>query len=326
MEERPDHFRTPIWLWGPHGQTVVGRAVRSACRFSYARRRVETPDGDFLDLDGVAAPVNGPIVLILHGLEGSSRSGYMAQTCSLLAARGAWPVALNFRSCSGEPNRLLRSYHSGETTDLGFVVDLLRRENPGVPIGAIGFSLGGNALLCYLEESGPGTVDAAVAVSVPFDLATSARKLEQGMGRVYTTHFLRSIKDKIREKADRIPDAARLAPTALRARTMRGIDDAWTAPVHGYADAAHYYAACSSASRLEGIRTPTLLLQAEDDPFLPTETLDRIRRFRNPSVACGFTRRGGHLGYLGARSTNRLWAEAQATGWLMDRLACDTED
>jgi len=319
-------FQTPIWLRGPHAQTVVGRAVRSACRFSYARRRVETPDGDFLDLDGVAEPASGPIVLILHGLEGSSRSGYVAHTCSLLIARGARPVALNFRSCSGEPNRLLRSYHSGETSDVGFVVDLLRAENPGVPIGVIGYSLGGNALLCYLEESGAGVVDAAVAVSVPFDLAASARKLERGMGRVYARYFLGSIKDKIREKAGRLPDAARLARTALTARTIRGIDDAWTAPVHGYADAAHYYSACSGLSRLAGIRTPTLLLQAADDPFLPTEILDQVRQLRNPSVACGFTRRGGHLGYLGARSSDRLWAEARATGWLVNRLACDTED
>jgi predicted alpha/beta-fold hydrolase len=273
----------------------------------------------------VAAPVNGPIVLILHGLEGSSGSGYVAHTCALLVARGAWPVALNFRSCSGEPNRLLRSYHSGDTTDVGFVVDLLRSENPGVPVGVIGYSLGGNVLLCYLEESGPGAVDAAVAVSVPFDLAASARKLEQGMGRVYSRHFLRSIKDKIKEKAGRIPDAAPLARTALAARTIRRIDDAWTAPVHGFADAAQYYSSCSSVSRLAGIRTPTLLLQAADDPFLPMETLDRVRRLRNPSVTCGFTRRGGHLGYLGARSSVRLWAEARATDWLIDRLPCGTE-
>ncbi|MFQ5530095.1 MAG: YheT family hydrolase, partial [Gemmatimonadota bacterium] len=157
-------FRAPGWLRGPHGQTIIGRVVRSRCRFQYARRRIDTPDGDFLDLDVAPRPAGGPIVVILHGLEGSSRSGYVAQTCSLLAARGIRPVALNFRSCSGEPNRRLRSYHSGETMDLRFVVDLLRTENPGVPIGAVGYSLGGNALLCYLEESGSGRLDAAVAV------------------------------------------------------------------------------------------------------------------------------------------------------------------
>jgi len=324
MDAAVPGFQAPAWLRGPHAQTVVGRAVRSTCRFRYARRRIDTPDGDFLDIDGALALVDGPLVLVLHGLEGSSRSGYVAQTCSRLVALGARPVALNFRSCSGEPNRHLRSYHSGETTDVATLVDLLRHENPGVPIGAIGYSLGGNVLLCYLEESGAGPLDAAVAVSVPFDLAASARRLESGMGRMYTRYFLRSIKDKIREKAARFPDAARSAPTALAATTMRGIDDAWTAPIHGYRNAAHYYETCSSMARLEGVRTPTLLIQADDDPFLPARALDEVREIGNPCLVHGFTRRGGHLGYLGARSSGRLWAEARATAWLVGRLAAGT--
>ncbi len=318
-------FRTPGWLRGPHAQTIVGRAFRSTRRCSYVRRRINTPDGDFLDLDGVDGLPGEPIVVVLHGLEGSSRSGYAVQTCTLLSARGARPVALNFRGCSGEPNRNLRSYHSGETADLRLVVDLLRCENPGTPIGAIGYSLGGNALLCFLEESGPGGFDAAVAVSVPFDLAGSARQLEVGMGRLYARHFLRSLKTKIKEKADRIPEAARLAPSALAARTIRGVDETWTAPVHGYRNAAHYYEACSAIGRLDRIRTPTLLIQAEDDPFLPVGVRDRVRRIGNPFLIEGFTRRGGHLGYLGARSSVRFWAEARAVSWLTDQLAGITE-
>lgn len=314
-------FRAPVWLRGPHGQTIVGRVYRSGRRCPYVRRRIDTPDGDFLDLDGVDGMSGGPIVVVLHGLEGSSRSGYAVQTCTLLSARGARPVALNFRSCSGEPNRKLRSYHSGETADIRLVVDLLRSENPGTPIGAIGYSLGGNALLCYLEESGPGGFDAVVAVSVPFDLAASARQLETGMGRLYSRHFLKSLKSKIKEKADRLPEAARLAPSALAARTIRDVDEAWTAPVHGYRNAAHYYEACSALGRLDGIRTPTLLIQAEDDPFLPAGVSESVRRIGNPFLIEGFTRRGGHLGYFGARSSVRLWAEARAVTWLTDRLS-----
>jgi len=310
-----------VWLRGPHGQTIVGRAYRSSRRIAYVRRRIDTPDGDFLDLDGVREPSRGPIVVVLHGLEGSSQSGYAVQTCSLLSARGVRPIALNFRSCSGEPNRTLRSYHSGETGDLRLVVDLLRRENPGTPIGAIGYSLGGNALLCYLEESGSGGLDAAVAVSVPFDLAGSARRLESGMGRIYMRHFLGSLRKKIREKVNRFPEAAGLARAALAARTIRSIDDAWTAPVHGYQNAAHYYDTCSALGRLSTIRTPTLLIQAEDDPFLPAGTVDTLRDIGNPYLADGFTPRGGHLGYLGAYSSVRLWAEARAVDWLVDRLA-----
>lgn len=309
-----------MWLRGPHRQTIIGRAFRSTCRFPYVRRRIDTPDGDFLDLDGAGKTTGGPIVIVLHGLEGSARSGYAVQTCSLVASRGMRPVALNFRSCSGEPNRTARSYHSGETGDLRLVVELLRRENPGIPIAAIGYSLGGNALLCYLGESGRGSLDAAVAVSVPFDLAGSARKLETGMGRIYAGHFLRSLKVKIREKAARFPEAARLEASALGARTIRGVDDAWTAPIHGYRNAAHYYEACSSLGRLDAIRTPTLLIQAEDDPFLPSGVVNRVRRIENPFLAHEFTRQGGHLGYLGASPSVRLWAEARAVHWLANSL------
>jgi predicted alpha/beta-fold hydrolase len=319
MESEPPRFRTPAWLTGPHAQTIVGRAARSRSRFDYVRRRIDTPDGDFLDLDGTGSLRDAPIVLVLHGLEGSSRSGYVAQTCALLADAGANPIAMNFRSCSGEPNRCLRSYHSGETTDLGHVVSLLRDENPGLQIGAIGYSLGGNTLLCYLAESDQG-LDAAVAVSVPYDLAASARKLEVGMGRVYTRYFLGTLRSKIQEKAGRLPEAARLAPAALAARTIRGIDEAWTAPVHGYIDADDYYEKCSSLAGLDRIGTPTLLVQAEDDPFLPANTAGDVRAIGNPFLIDGFTRRGGHLGYLAAGSTHRLWAEARATNWLMSQL------
>jgi len=297
----------------------VGRAFRYLSRFEYVRRRISTPDGDFLDLDGAAELGRGPIVIVLHGLEGSSRSGYVAETCSLLRAAGASPVALNFRSCSGEPNRRLRSYHSGETGDLGHVVDILRAENPGRPIGAIGYSLGGNAMLCYLAEP-ESRLDAAVAVSVPYDLAASAGELERGMGRVYTRYFMGTLRAKIREKASRLPEGARLAPAALRAKTIRDIDEAWTAPVHGYASAADYYARCSSLAVLDRIRTPTLLVQAEDDPFLPRSTADTVRAVRNPSLLDGFTPRGGHLGYLAAGRGARLWAEYRATSWLAIQL------
>ncbi|MFQ5530592.1 MAG: hypothetical protein ACE5FP_09660, partial [Gemmatimonadota bacterium] len=159
--------------------------------------------------------------------------------------------------------------------------------------------------------------------SGPGERAASARRLETGMGRLYTRYFLGSLKEKIREKAARLPEAARLAPAALAANSIREIDHIWTAPVHGYTDADHYYGACSAMDRLAGLRTPTLLVQADDDPFLPTGTLDEVRRIRNPFVVHGFTRRGGHLGYLGARSSVRLWAEARAACWLADRLTND---
>lgn len=266
-------------------------------------------------------PRDAPICLVLHGLEGSSASGYAARTCRLLRREGVRPFVLNFRSCSGEPNRKLRSYHSGETGDIEFVARRLRVEYPGAALGAIGYSLGGNALLCRTAEGGRRSeFDAAAAVSVPFDLAGGARCLERGMGRVYGRYFLGSLRAKIREKARRFPGARDRAAAALRARTMRELDEAWTAPVHGFRDADDYYERCSSLPRLARIRVPTLLLQATDDPFVPTSTVESVARVENPALQRELSHFGGHLGYVSADPRSRLWAEARASAWLAGRL------
>jgi predicted alpha/beta-fold hydrolase len=234
---------------------------------------------------------------------------------------GVRPYVLNFRSCSGEPNRRLRSYHSGETGDIAFVAGRLAELHPGVPLGAIGYSLGGNALLCRLAEAGATSeFGAAAAVSVPFDLSAGADCLEVGMGRVYTRYFLGSLHEKIVAKARRFPGARTAAERALRARTIRGIDETWTAPIHGFRDADHYYEACSSLGRLCEIAVPTLLLQAADDPFLPPRIPAAVARVRNPALETAITHFGGHLGYVARDPEHRLWAEARAATWLARRL------
>jgi predicted alpha/beta-fold hydrolase len=318
-------FHPPGWLRNPHVQTIVGRTLRLRCDFPYARRRVETPDGDFVDVDGAGEEAglasSAPVCLVLHGLEGSSASGYAARTCTLLVAAGVRPYVLNFRSCSGELNRRLRSYHSGATADIAYVAGRLAELHPGVPLGAIGYSLGGNALLCRLAEGGANSeFRAAAAVSVPFDLAAGADCLEVGMGRVYTRYFLGSLHAKIAAKAERFPEARPAAERALRARTIRGIDEAWTAPIHGFRDAGHYYEVCSSLPRLPEIRIPTLLLQSTDDPFLPRRTPDAVARVDNPALDKLITHFGGHLGYVARDPDHRLWAEARAVSWLARRL------
>lgn len=325
MNVVPETFRPPGWLRNPHVQTIVGRALRFRCEFPYERRRLETPDGDFVDIDGAARRPDlsptAPICVVLHGLEGSSASGYAARTCQLLLASGVRPFVLNFRSCSGEMNRRLRSYHSGETGDLAFVAGWLAAAYPGAGLGAIGYSLGGNALLCRLAEGGSASeFRAAAAVSVPFDLAAGADRLEVGMGRIYTRYFLGSLHAKIAAKARRFPEAKTAAATALRARTIRGIDEAWTAPIHGFEDADHYYAASSSLGRLPEIRVPTLLLQAADDPFLPRHTPREVAHVDNPALETAITHFGGHLGYIARNPDHRLWAEARAVSWLARRL------
>lgn len=333
-------FHPPWWLRSPHAQTIAGKFLRRDPGLELRRERIETPDGDFIDLDfasfadsprpgptppggrtsGERVPADAPTVLVLHGLEGSARRNYMLLTYRELLRLGLRPVGLNFRSCSGEPNRLPRFYHSGETDDLRLALDYLARHSPGGIRGAIGFSLGGNVLLKYLgEESDEARrrLDAAVAISVPFDLAAGAATLERGvMGRIYTEYFLRSLRAKIQAKLGIMPPGIDAA-AALRARTLRAFDDAVTAPLHGFADAADYYHRSSSARYLEAIRVPTLLIHAEDDPFLPPPAIPRRVIAQNSYLTPAISRRGGHVGFLsGTPRTPTYHAETTAAHFL----------
>lgn len=319
----PPPFDPPAWPRGPHLQTLVARLLRPTRSVRFRRERWETPDGDFLDLDfaGEAeADERSPVVLVLHGLEGCSDSGYVRQLCAELAARGMRAAALNFRSRGGEPNRLRRFYHSGETGDTAFVLGRLRERWPRVPIGAVGFSLGGNALVKLLGERGEAArelLDAAVAVSVPYDLAAGADALEEGLGRMYTAYFLRSLRRSVRSKQE-----ARGHDYGLEelsdVRSLRAFDDAFTAPVHGFRDADDYYRRSSAARFLPEVRVPTLVIQARDDPFLPESALplDAIRS--NPWIVDAVSRRGGHVGFLEGVVPwrPRFWAEEAAADFL----------
>ena len=325
---RPRPFRPAPWLSGPHAQTLGGRLLRAGSSPVYRRERWSTPDGDFLDVDLAFDPGHGgdrrPVVLVLHGLEGCSESGYVRTCCRRLRERGLRPVALNFRSCGGEPNRLPRFYHSGETADPAHALTRLRERWPGAPLGAVGFSLGGNALLKLMGERGreaADLVDAAVAVSVPYRLAAGAEALEEGMGRLYTAYFLRSLRRSVRAKVRQRGhdfDLDRLA----RADTLREFDDAFTAPVHGFEDAHDYYRRASAAGWLEGIRVPTLVVQARDDPFLPREALPERELRRHPWLAAAVHDGGGHVGFVEGTAPWRadFWAEREAARFLEHAL------
>jgi predicted alpha/beta-fold hydrolase len=245
----------------------------------------------------------------------------MLLTYRSLQQHGMEAVGLNFRGCSGEPNRALRFYHSGETGDLRHVLETLRRRWPGRPLGAAGYSLGGNVLLKFLAEEGPASpLRAAVAVSVPFDLAAGARATEHGlMGRIYALYFLRGLRRKIREKATQL-DGVIDVDAALRARTLRAFDDAATAPLSGFADAQDYYRRCSSGPRLPEIRTRTLILQSRDDPFQRHRLPEAAAR-DNPAITACFTRRGGHVGFVaGPPWAPRFWVEREIARFLGEEL------
>jgi hypothetical protein len=315
-------FRPPWWGKNGHVQTIWGPLFRPT-RLPLRRERLLTPDGDFVDLDWLDADglaEDAPRLLVLHGLEGSSRSHYVSGLLRAGRAAGWRGVAFNFRSCSGELNRLPRFYHSGETGDLAWVVKTLVERARGVPIGAVGVSLGGNVLLKWLGEVGetaPAELRGAVGISVPFDVGACARVLDRGFHRlVYAANFLRTMRSKVIEKARRYPGFVDVA-AMRRARTFALYDRVVTAPLNGFRDEVDYWVRASSGPYLERIRRPTLLLGSHDDPIVPGGTLPDPRRLP-PGVRAEFTARGGHAGFLEGRWPWRAasWAERRAVAFL----------
>ncbi len=315
-------FKPAWWLPGAHGQTLGARFLRPGA-MPLRRERWATPDGDFLDLDFVATSdlCDNPLVLVLHGLEGSSRSGYAIQLYRQLSEKGFFSVGLNFRSCSGELNRGRRLYHSGETADLGWVIERLQTRFAGRRLAVVGVSLGGNVLLKYLGEQGDKAGPEAAAVwSVPFDLPAGASVLEAGFARFYVWHLLPSLKRKAQARADlsEYIDLER----ALAASTFREFDDAATAPLHGFRDAEDYYQQCSSKNFLPAIRIPTLVLHAKDDPFLPAAAIPTAVLAANPNITPVITDRGGHVGFVAGAWPGKphFWAEDLIATWFAELL------
>lgn len=290
------------WLSNPHLHTVWGRLFRRTVRVPLRREQWETPDDDSLDVLRTEGATDAPTFLLLHGLEGSERSHYVGRMLATARARKWQANLLIFRTCNGSLNRQPRSYHSGETSDLDFVVRRLLDERPQVPLVLAGVSLGGNVLLKWLGEQGAQVdprVRAATAVSVPFDLARSSRHIDTGSSRLYSRRFLRSLKAKALAKIARHPGIADPAAVAA-ASTLWEFDDVFTGPVHGFTGADDYYARSSSISFLSRIRVPTLLLSARDDPFHPPGLLDEVLELarQNPVLEPEFVERGGHVGFI----------------------------
>ena len=364
----------PVSWWLPERQlqTLYGALAAKTHRISFIRERIETPDGDFLDLDWSAPglkprpiiekialsdksppqdltyssqPLPSPslqdtgatrwitdddrltlqsahqagdtqALVLLHGLEGSSKSRYVQSISQYFRARGWVVVIAHFRGCSGFPNRLARAYHSGDSEEIAFILQSVRQAVPHVTWHGVGVSLGGNALLKYLGEHPEQSswLRAAAGVSVPLDLVAAGNHLSDNMfnRHIYSRYFLRSLKPKVLEKAKRFPgviDVIRIS----QARDLRDFDDAYTAPMHGFRDAMDYWTQSASKPWLKKIQVPTLVLNARNDPFLPEPTL--------PTVEDGSTQvllhqpaSGGHAGFVTGQFPGDL-------SWLPERLA-----
>lgn len=316
-------YRPPVGLRGGHRQTVVPSVFRRVRDVTYDRERLDLPDGDFLDLDWLPATAETEgvrrVALIAHGLEGSSHRAYVKGMAKTLAASG-WDVcAWNLRGCSGEPNRLLRVYHSGATEDLDAVVRHALARGYGA-VALVGFSLGGNLTLRWLGEQGAGVppeVVGAACFSVPVDLAGSAAVMERATRRPYMRRFMRALGAKATYKATQFADAPDPVPVA-RMRTFRAFDNHFTAPVHGFASADAYWAEASALPVLADIRVPTLLVNALDDPFLGPGCYPSAIAAASPWLTLVAPRRGGHVGFLQRGGT--FWSETVADRFLRAAL------
>lgn len=302
----PASFKPAWWCRGAHAQTIAGAWLRPRPRLKLNRRRFETPDGDFLDVDFCGnSSLNGksksPLILILHGLEGSSKAPYVQSLLATLEKCEAEAAAINMRMCNGEANRLKQTYHSGKTEDLDFVIRQISKEFPAREIYLVGYSIGGNIVLKWLGENGrqaQGKVRKAVAVSVPYDLAQSVELIDQGFNReVYTRLLLGRLKKKLAVKQKTFPDA--VAYGRLKGvRTFRVFDNLVTAPLNGFRDAGDYWTKSSSKSFLRHVKVPTLLIHAEDDPFFPGLFLPHEEIEKSGFIETLFVPCGGHVGFV----------------------------
>ena len=310
----PSSYQPPWWLRNAHAQTVWPALVRRIRRPDWRRERLELLDGDFLDLDW-ARPGARRLVVITHGLEGNSRRTYVAGMAQAFLRRGWDALAWSFRGCSGEPNRLCRSYHSGATEDLAAVIAHATRTGAYDRVAVVGFSLGGNLTLKFLGELGAssGLVCGGVGVSVPCDLGAAAKHMAGPACARYMRRFIREMGDKMRAKARQFPGRIDLAPLEGMT-TFQQFDDAYTAPLHGFRDAEDYWTRCSARQFLPQIRVPTLIVSALDDPFLAPECFPYSEAKASPWVTLDAPARGGHVGF--ASLATEYWSEQRAAEFL----------
>jgi uncharacterized protein len=318
-------FRPHPLLRSPHLQTLYPALVRPLPELDIRRERLELEDGDFVDLGWSGnSESRGPLAILLHGLTGGFDSKYLRGTAALLIARGWRTVALQFRGGGEEPNRLPRSVNHGDTGDLLHLCRLLRQREPATPIYAAGWSMGANILLKALGEEGDAAlIRAAVGVSAPFQLQPCAERLRSGFSRVYQKHLIGKLNQRLRRKHGPVPmlPGASLEAT-LKARDFFEFDDAYTAPMNGYSNAIEYYGLTSCGQFLRHIRRPTLVINALDDPFMYPDIIPAAETLA-PQVTVELSRRGGHVGFIGAdrRGRAHYWVESRIAEYLFEAAA-----
>lgn len=308
-------YRAPFWLPNRHLQTIVPALLARKPPVNYRRERWDTPDGDFIDLDWLAGTTasNAPLLVLFHGLEGSSQSHYARALMHQGALRGWRGVVPHFRSCSGEINRTPRFYHSGDSTEIDWILRALHALAPQAPLLVAGVSLGGNALLRWLGEQGPRAtmVTAAVSACAPLDLHAGGQALSAGFNLVYTRNFLSTLKRKSLLKLAQFPGL--FDRTAmLDARDLYQFDNIVTAPLHGYRDTDDYWSRASAKHVLQTVTVPTLVLNARNDPFIPAASLPSVKDV-SAAITLEQPASGGHVGFMSGPLPGRI-------DWLAERI------
>lgn len=310
----PSEHKAPFYLFNGHLQTIVPSLFRQVEGVQYQRERLVTPDDDFIDVDW--SRVGSDSLLILsHGLEGDTARPYIMGMVKAFNAQGIDAMAWNYRSCSGEPNKLLRSYHLGASDDLDFVLRYALQHNSYSKVYLTGFSAGGNITLKYLGEAPdqvPPQVKRAAVFSTPVDLKGSAQKIS----KVYTRRFLKSLKVKLEQKQRLYAQEVDLSDYNVL-WSFPEFDDKYTAPLHGFKDAEDYYARVSSKQFIPYIKLPTLLVNAQNDPFLSKECYPVQEAEGNPNFYLEMPEEGGHVGFTEDFRKDLYYSEARAVRFLL---------
>ncbi|MGL5742693.1 MAG: hydrolase [Legionella sp.] len=310
-------FKPAWWLTNRHGQTLYRTFTNVVKAPIDVNERIELPDGDFIDLAWAINGVNdkSPLIILLHGLGGSVRSAYVASLFNAFNQLGYRAVLMNFRGASGQPNRLPRAYHGGDTADFAYFLNLLKQREPTTKKAVVGISLGGNVLLKWLGETGTQSlIDAGIAVSVPFELHRVTEQMNKGLSRFYQSHIVGNLQSIFLQKLDIINEQLPLSKQKLFSlKTLYEFDAQITAPLHGFANVDAYYQQSSSRQYLGSITTQTLIIHALDDPFMTTKILPTPHELY-PNVCLELSQYGGHVGFISTRA--QCWLEQRIAAFL----------
>ncbi|QCX02102.1 alpha/beta fold hydrolase [Aggregatimonas sangjinii] len=316
----PSTYNPPFLFKKGHLSTIYAGIWRKISDFEQKRERIDLPDGDFLDLDwSISVSRTQKVVVLIHGLEGNAQRAYITGSAKAFNQNGYDVCAMNLRSCSGVPNRLYRSYHSGATEDLDAVIQHILTLDKYAEIYIKGFSLGGNMTLKYLGEGRelPEEIKAGIGISVPCNLHSSLKELLKYKNIPYAIRFKKHLVAKLREKQRLFPE--KISDTDIKnVITLKDFDDIYTSRAHGFKDALDYYEKCSCLQFLPNIKIPALLLNAKNDSFLGPECYPYQEAHSNPHLYLEVSAYGGHVGYFGSKNTT--YSEKRAIKFIEEVL------